>query len=384
MIMCRILYLTYADPPTEVFSSQVCDVVNFLKNHLQADIRLVAFVSVRHFFSARTTIRSEVGDAIVLPMLPKANYWGCSLPLLLLVCLMTGAQAILARGVLACNLALWCRQLGLIKKVGYDGRGAIAAEWHEYEVVTYRQLKKSIDRLEKKAVLNSDFRIAISTKLVDYWQQRYEYKSDRHVIIPCLLHTEINSGSDRTMLKTEIRKKYNLPQQASILAYAGSVAGWQSFGLIRNTLSPILHESEQVVLLFLSPPSAVIDAMQKQFPRQVLRYRLPHQEALALLSACDYGLVIREPSVTNRVAAPTKFAEYLNAGLPVIISEGIGDYSDFVRNHRCGVVLEKNQPLSVTMLGQYQSEEMKSLARQSFTKETYRSSYQQVLKTLCT
>ncbi len=384
MIMCRILYLTYADPPTEVFSSQVCDVVNFLKKNLQANIRLVAFVSLRQFFSARKTIRSEVGDAIVLPMLPKANYWQCSFPLLMLVCLMTGAQAILARGILACNLALWCRQIGLIRKTGYDGRGAIAAEWSEYEVVTYRTLKKNIGRLEKKAVLNSDFRIAVSTKLAEYWLQRYGYQSDRHVIIPCLLHTQLNSVPEQPMHKAEIRKKYNLPQQARILAYAGSIAGWQSFGLIQNTLSPLLNESEQVILLFLSSPNAVVDAMQKQFPKQIIRYRLRHQEALTLLSACDYGLLIREPSVTNRVAAPTKFAEYLYAGLPVIISEGIGDYSDFVKTHHCGVILEQDQPLAAAMLEEYHPEAVKLLARQFFTKEAYRSSYHQVLKTLCT
>jgi glycosyltransferase involved in cell wall biosynthesis len=43
----------------------------------------------------------------------------------------------------------------------------------------------------------------------------------------------------------------------------------------------------------------------------------------------------------NRVASPVKFAEYLHAGLPVVLTRGIGDASGWVREHGLGVVLER-------------------------------------------
>jgi hypothetical protein len=55
--------------------------------------------------------------------------------------------------------------------------------------------------------------------------------------------------------------------------------------------------------------------------------------------AADMGLLIRERHPLNEVAAPTKFAEYVMTGLPVMISEYIGDYSEFVRNKNIGIVL---------------------------------------------
>ena len=50
-------------------------------------------------------------------------------------------------------------------------------------------------------------------------------------------------------------------------------------------------------------------------------------------------MLVRDDTVTNRVAAPTKFAEYLACGLRVVISKGLGDCSDFVEEHQCGAVV---------------------------------------------
>ena len=66
---------------------------------------------------------------------------------------------------------------------------------------------------------------------------------------------------------------------------------------------------------------------------------VPHSEVFEVLAACDHGLLLREPTVTNRVAAPTKFAEYLAAGRDVLISPGLGDYTAFVEHEECGQVV---------------------------------------------
>jgi hypothetical protein len=63
------------------------------------------------------------------------------------------------------------------------------------------------------------------------------------------------------------------------------------------------------------------------------------------LSISDYGILIREYSVTNKVASPTKFAEYLNAGLKVIISPEIGDFSAMVDKYNLGYVYHENNDM---------------------------------------
>src|SRR6188768_3344400 len=122
-----MIYLTYNDPPSGVFSSQVNDVCNFLNKNQNAGIKLVAIISVRNFKANRKKIRREVPNAIVLPALPKANYWKFSYFVFALVCLFTGEKTVIARNVIATKIALFARKLGIIRKVCIDGRGAIAA-----------------------------------------------------------------------------------------------------------------------------------------------------------------------------------------------------------------------------------------------------------------
>lgn len=62
----------------------------------------------------------------------------------------------------------------------------------------------------------------------------------------------------------------------------------------------------------------------------------------AFLNAADLGIILRDNVMTNRVASPTKLGEYLLAGLPVLASDHIGDYSDFIRRHNLGFIVDND------------------------------------------
>jgi glycosyltransferase involved in cell wall biosynthesis len=59
----------------------------------------------------------------------------------------------------------------------------------------------------------------------------------------------------------------------------------------------------------------------------------------AYLGAADLGLLLRERTLVNEVASPVKFGEYLAAGVPVVITDGVGDLSTLVNDRGVGVVL---------------------------------------------
>ena len=56
------------------------------------------------------------------------------------------------------------------------------------------------------------------------------------------------------------------------------------------------------------------------------------------MAAADAAVILRAPDLVNRVSCPVKVGEYLAAGLPLVISPGIGDLSDLVDHHGLGVV----------------------------------------------
>lgn len=377
-----MIYLTFADQPSGVFSSQVIDVCRFLDTSFPVRIRLVAFISFRGFGKNRNIIKKEHPQAWVFPMIPKLSQWSLNSLTLFFICLFSGQKTIIARGVLAANLALYMKRIGLVKTVCYDGRGAIAAEWNEYTVTPDEQLKKIIRTLECKAVLESDFRIAVSSKLIDYWVSQFAYTGDRHVVIPCTLSTGFSPDLPTPDNYRLARTKLGFNPEDLVMVYSGSTAGWQSFHVLENFLTPVMSKDIHLKILFLSKPDESINRLKAKFPGQVIDKWVSHQEVQQVLSACDYGILIREQSITNQVASPTKFAEYLSAGLPVLISDCIGDYSDFVLKNGCGQIVKETVSNHLRPLSLDEKKNLTTLVMNNFTKEAQRSNYKKLIDSL--
>ncbi len=68
-----MIYLTFNEGVSGIFHSQVIDVVRFLNK--QTRVRLFSFISLRGFFQTRKKIKSEIPDAVVLPMFPTMKLW---------------------------------------------------------------------------------------------------------------------------------------------------------------------------------------------------------------------------------------------------------------------------------------------------------------------
>ncbi len=372
-----MLYLTFGDAPSGVLSSQAIDVVKYMRTLQQERIRFLAFISPRSFKKNKLKIRQELPDADVLPMFPKIDTWCWNWITLALYCLFTGERHVVTRNVLAANLALKVKSLGLIKSICLDGRGAIAAEWHEYKVVPSEKLKRDIQELEHKAVTQSDFRIAVSEELINYWRNEYQYNSNSHVVIPCTL----GLGFKNESLPAD-NKKYGIDENDIVLIYSGSTAGWQSFKLLEEFLVPLLNSSKSVKVIFMTGKDERVDGLIKQYPQQVQRQWVQHAEVQAILACGDYGIMIREQTVTNKVASPTKFAEYLSAGLQVLISDGLGDYTQFVKEHECGKVINTTDMITLAKTSPEQKAKNLQLVHQYFTKASQKNNYLKVLNAM--
>lgn len=345
-----MLYVTLLDQfHPGIYSSQVIDVCDFLNDKYKAKIRVVAFLSIKELRNtdAKKRLKALSPSAIVLPAFPKLKYFQWTALFLFFVCLFTGERVAICRNVFCTRMALRVKKLGLLKKVVMDGRSAMAAEIGEYDVFPVDYLRNNVGVFEKFAVNNADFRIAVSNKLIDYWKEHYEYKSKAHVVIPCTLDRKyFSKGSlfEQNEI-TDLKGKLGFSNNDIVLVYAGSTAPWQSFELFEKMFVPLLKKDERIKLLFLSKETKDNKRLVEQFPGRVMVKWLEHNEVLIHLSCCDYGILVREQSDTNKVASPTKFAEYLYAGLPVLISENLGDFSSFVKENKCGFILSEDSKM---------------------------------------
>jgi glycosyltransferase involved in cell wall biosynthesis len=65
------------------------------------------------------------------------------------------------------------------------------------------------------------------------------------------------------------------------------------------------------------------------------------QNFLTYIKLADAGIFFIKPCFSKRFSCPTKFAEYLACGLPLVINAGIGDTDKIVKDHNLGVVIDK-------------------------------------------
>jgi hypothetical protein len=57
------------------------------------------------------------------------------------------------------------------------------------------------------------------------------------------------------------------------------------------------------------------------------------------LSAADAGLSFIKPCFSKLASSPTKYAEYLGCGLPLIINSGIGDSDALITREKVGALV---------------------------------------------
>lgn len=372
-----IIYLTYNEQPSGIFSSQVIDVVRFMNEELKTDVKLVSFISIRNFYRNYNKIKNECPKSIVIPMFPGIKRWKWNRITLKLLRIILTPRCVIARSVLATNLAL---DSGY-KKVIYDGRGAITAEWQEYNVVNDKYLIKEINALEQKAVKNTCFKIAVSNHLVKYWETTFNYQAKEYVVIPCTLNKFFESISLNESIINTTRKKLGFNLNDIVFVYSGSTAGWQSMELISSFLIKQLSSSNNKKVLFLTESDQFVDQLKKDFPEQVINKKVNVNEVPELLCLGDYGILIRGNSITNKVASPVKFAEYLSCGLKIIISEELGDYSDLVLNNNWGYIFNSKE-FEVVKPTIQEKQQLASKAKSLFCKANFVSEYKRIV-TIC-
>jgi hypothetical protein len=72
--------------------------------------------------------------------------------------------------------------------------------------------------------------------------------------------------------------------------------------------------------------------------RVILRSAEP-SEIPRFLSTADIGISFIKPTYSKQSSSPTKIAEYLAAGLPVMTNAGVGDLDSLIQTDKVGILI---------------------------------------------
>ncbi len=206
----------------------------------------------------------------------------------------------------------------------FDFRGLLAEEYVDHGNwraggVLYRLTKKA----ERWLLRDADGVVF----LTDAMRQPLDVPVE---VIPCCVDIDRFAAATREELGAGDRVVY---------VYSGALGGYY----LIDEIARLLRTDPKAFALILtqSAPRPVIEALGRAgfSPADFRVVAVAPEEVPRHLRAADVGVSLIRQSAARRASSPTKFAEYLAAGLPVIHSAGVGDLDAQVEAHRVGVLV---------------------------------------------
>jgi glycosyltransferase involved in cell wall biosynthesis len=308
-------------------------------------------------------------------------------------------EAVHARSHIPAKMALQLKKHTNAKMI-FDIRGLLADEyvdaghWRKGSVA-YRLTKKA----EADAMLHADGVVTLTERI---WPIIREWDGLRgrevsHEVIACCADLQKFTFSHEA--RAERRRTLGL-EDRFVVIYSGSIDGWYLTEEMADFFVTLLREKPNALLLWLTQSKHErIRALMKSRGIADQDYQIASsspQDVPAYLAAGDAGLAFIKPCFSKLASSPTKYAEYLGCGLPLIINAGVGDSDSLITEHRAGVLINDFEEADylkainrlTPFLGQPEQtrERMRRVAEQLFDLQSvgvvaYTRLYQRVLGT---
>ncbi len=240
-------------------------------------------------------------------------------------------------------------------RVAWDNHGVAPEEErmsgsHEGRIARVKQW-------ERELLFGADCMVAVSQRMLEHYRDKYGAAPARSVVLPCSVRAAASAGPKRSALRSKIEAWADGP----VLAYVGSSAAWQCVDEMIRLFTQLRDVLPEARLLLLIPKTDHKTVRRKLadagVPKETcLLGNAGHDEVLACLESADAGLLLRREDPVSSVASPTKFGEYLAAGLPVVLSRGIGDFSALAEREEVGLLVEASDR------GAFDDEQVRRLA----------------------
>jgi glycosyltransferase involved in cell wall biosynthesis len=162
-------------------------------------------------------------------------------------------------------------------------------------------------------------------------------------VIPCcvdLRRFRTAEGDTRDRLRAELGLNGR-----RVVVYAGALGGWYMTEEMADFLVQARQQDPTTFALVLTQsPSERIDGALRRRGLSAGDYlvgKVPPEAVPSYLRAADIALSFIKPCYSKLSSSPTKIAEYLACGLPVVSSAGIGDVDSVIEGDRVGVLVRR-------------------------------------------
>ncbi len=251
----------------------------------------------------------------------------------------------------------------------------------------YRIIYNYFKKKESSFLINSDAIISLTENgksEILSWNLRIP--QNKITVIPCCVDTNFFNPTKLNSKKIEeLKSSKNIKDNINILTYVGSIGTWYLLFEMLLFFKRYLLKYEHAVFLFITQdaPEEIFKIAKRlniSFESIIVTYAT-RKEMPTYISLSTHSIFFIKPSYSKKASSPTKQAEIMAMGIPLICNDGVGDTSFIVQKYNSGIICENftdqefDRVLEKLSKSQFNSNKMISSANNSFSAEVGIASY---------
>ena len=179
-----------------------------------------------------------------------------------------------------------------------------------------------------------------------------KYHLENISVIPCCADFELfNYKSVTPKDIKEAKKKLKIDNDEFVLSYLGSLGTWYELDKMLKLFKQIKEVHTDSVFVFFTPtdPEIIFSKLKAHnlCKSDVRVSFIQRSELPKYLSASSISIFFIKNTFSKKASSPTKHAELMGLGIPVIANYGIGDIDTIIENTKTGQLINMNDSQSI-------------------------------------
>ncbi|RLD61649.1 MAG: glycosyltransferase [Bacteroidetes bacterium] len=233
----------------------------------------------------------------------------------------------------------------------FDMRGFYADErvdgniWNTNNFV-FRTVYNFFKRKETQFLKNADYTISLTNaaKNIIYDWEEFKNKKPPIEVIPCCADLSLFSPENISKSKVKFYKdKLGIAEDDFVISYLGSIGTWYLLDEMLIFFKRLLIKKPNAKFLFISYDDANLikkSAIKNTVPLdKIIIKKAEREDVSSLLSISNISIFFIKPVFSKKASSPTKLAEIMGMGIPIICNSNVGDVDEIINKTQAGLII---------------------------------------------
>ncbi|HOZ30100.1 MAG TPA: glycosyltransferase family 4 protein [Bacteroidales bacterium] len=258
----------------------------------------------------------------------------------------------------------------------------------------YKLIYKYFKKKEKLFLSSADYIISLTYAAKDIITDKFKYCTAPISVIPCC--ADLNHFDFHKINKfkiSELRDETGISETDFVLSYLGSIGTWYMIDEMLLFFKILKKHKQNVKFLIITKdiPDIIYQSARKLdiSIEDIIIKASERSSVPELLSLSNVSVFFIKPVFSKKASSPTKLAELLGMGIPVICNSTVGDIDKFVPDFNLGLLVNQMDEtdferviLQIDDLAKTDSEILRAVAEEHFSVDKGAEQYFSVYKDL--